>query len=216
VHLIGAAGTVTPIHYLVWSGLYSFSAQYTRFEATGSLGVNFAIRNVGSRDSDFEFNRYGAQSDFAYLRGADTLRWRFWRDWSVRLKFSYQYSQSPLVNNEQFALGGTDTVRGYYVSEALVDSATAESVELPTPTVNLRFLNAELFAFYDAAQGGLELPLASQISHFEFASTGLGIHALRIPNPNFDGALEWAHVLDNGPRTQRGDNRIKFQMKYSY
>jgi hemolysin activation/secretion protein len=214
VHLIGTAAAITPIHYLMWSGMYSFSGQLDRLQSTGSLGIYLSLRNIGSRDSDFEYNRAGAQADFLYLRGGDLLSFRYWHDWAVRLNLNYQYSQSPLVNNEQFALGGLGSVRGYYASEALGDTGISESLELPTPTLKLPWLSSELFAYYDAAQAGIQQPLSQQTSHFELASTGLGWHAFHVPA--FDGAFEWAHVLKNGPRTHRDANRFRFQAKYSY
>ena len=214
VHLPDQAASLTPVHYIVWTATYSFNGQGARWLATGSFGVNFGVRGIASRDSDFEFNRAGATADFAHYNGSDSLRYKIWRDWSVRLGLNYQYSQSPQVNNEQFALGGTDSVRGYYASEALVDSGIAESVELLTPTLKLLSFNSEMFGFYDAAQGSLKDPLPEQRSHYEFASGGVGLHTYR--NSSFDATVEWAHILDNGPRTRRGDNLVKFIAKYSY
>ena len=44
---------------------------------------------------------------------------------AVRARISGQWSEYPLVNNEQFALGGLDTVRGYLEAETLGDSGVA-------------------------------------------------------------------------------------------
>jgi hemolysin activation/secretion protein len=214
VHLVDQAASLTPVHYIVWTATYSFNAQGTKWLANGSIGMNFGVRGIASRDYDFEFNRAGATADFAYFRGADAVRYKVWRDWSVRLGINFQYSQSPLVNNEQFALGGTDSVRGYYASEALVDTGIAESFELLTPTLKLFSLSSEMFGFYDAGQGSIDDPLPKQTSHYDFASTGVGLHTYR--TTNFDATVEWAHILDNGPRTHRGDNLVKFVAKYSY
>ncbi len=214
VHLIGAASSVTPIHYVVWSGLYAVNAQSPSLAFTGSLGVNFGIRNIDSRDSDFEYNRAGAQSNFLYLRGSDVLLYKLWRDWTAQLKLSYQYTGAPLVDNEQFAIGGAETVRGYYEAEALVDTGIAESLEFATPPLRLSSTSSVLFAFYDAAQAEIVMPLASQRSQFALGSVGAGYRGTWAPH--LDASFDWAYALRRGPSTAKGDNRIKFAAKYNY
>ncbi len=63
VRLTGGAST-TPIHYIVWSGLYGFNTQGARYAANGSLSLNLGIPGVGTTDADFEFNRFWSACEF--------------------------------------------------------------------------------------------------------------------------------------------------------
>lgn len=207
-------GSTTPIHYLIWSGQYSLNTHQPGYDFATSLAVNFGIRNLGDRDSDFEYDRAGALADFVYLRGSDLFTYRFWHDSSVRLRLGYQYTDTPLVTNEQFAIGGVDTVRGYLESESLNDTGVNESFEISPPLLKVGTVNNLFYAFYDAAQGGIQQPLPSQTSHVELVGTGLGLHSTWLDR--WDSTFDWAVALRNGPRTGRGNQRLHFTVKYQY
>lgn len=206
--------TETPVHYFVWSGSYSAVAHASHLDFSGSLAINFGVQGLGNPDQEFEYNRYGARGDFFYIRGSDALVLHGWHGSAARVRLGYQYSDTPLVNNEQISVGGFDSVRGYLEAEALTDSAVLESIELSPPPLKVHSSNSALFAFYDAGQGGIQQPLPAQQSHFNLAGTGLGVRTswLRGLDSSIDGAV----ALKSGPSTHRYEKRVEFTVTYAY
>lgn len=185
----------------------------------GSVGVNFGVSGLGSNDAEFEYKRYESTASYAYLHGSGNLDWRFWRGFDFSSKLSFQYSDQPLINNEQFSLGGMDTVRGYLESEELMDSGMAGSLELHSPSLAVRHLT-QLFGyvFYDRGFGMMQDPLLSEIAtglvRTDLASYGAGFHAA--VSPGFDADLLWAIPLLTAGRTHRNDGRVDFSVLYGF
>ncbi len=84
-----------------------------------------SFRGIGSDETDFDNRRYASDASFFYFRGSlgNTLDlpWGFQAYGLVQ----GQASAQPLVDTEEFALGGLNTVRGYLESAVLGDSAFA-------------------------------------------------------------------------------------------
>lgn len=176
------------------------------------------MRGIGTNDAEFEYKRYQATASYAYLHGNGNLDWRFWRGLDLSGKVSFQYAGQPIVNNEQFSLGGMDTVRGYLEAEALVDSGVAASLELHSPPWTLRRSRLLGYLFYDRGIGMIEDPLTSEITsglvRADLASYGLGFR--EVITPGFDADVLWAIPLLTAGRTHRGDGRVDFSVLYSY
>jgi len=218
VNLPGSVTDRTPIHYVIWTLQYSAARQGAHLDGQGSLGLSFAMRGLGTSDTDFEFNRSGAHAGFAYLRGNGSANWHLWHDLTVGLRFAGQYTEQPLVTNEQFALGGVDTVRGYLEAEALVDSGAAASLEIRTPQMRAGRFAGRLLAFYDRGVGLMQQPLGSEIAsgsvRTDLASFGAGVRFN--VDPNIDAIVNWAHPVRAGTHTPVGDSRVEFSLKLSY
>ena len=91
-------------------------------------------RRINSTD-EFENARYNAYPDYFYLRAGFGATQPLPGGLAFQERLSAQWSDSPLVNNEQFSLGGVDTVRGYLEAETLGDSGAAGSLELHSPAL---------------------------------------------------------------------------------
>jgi hemolysin activation/secretion protein len=125
-----------------------------------------------------------------------------------------QVSPDPLVSNEQLSLGGVDTVRGYYESEALGDFGGAGQVELRSPSLS-RYVHGPLtavrvHAFLDAGAAAIHDPLPGQAASAALASVGVGAR-FRLYD-HLSGAVEDAVPLHNGPVTHAGTNRVLFSL----
>ena len=214
VNVDPATSAATPIHYFVWSAQLTASGRTTHLESSASLGLNAALRDVGGNDAEFDFNRYGARSNFMYLRGSESLTYRMWHNSAAVLRFGFQYTDSPLVNNEQFSLGGLDSVRGYLEAETLVDRGAEATLELHAPQLVLASARAQFFTFFDIGEGMVVQPLPAQTSRFTLDSWGLGLQAAMFGG--LDAFMGWADPLRDGPRTQRGDGRFLFSVKYGF
>jgi hemolysin activation/secretion protein len=93
-----------------------------------------------------------------------------------------QASDSPLINSEQYAGGGLNTVRGYLESAALGDSGGFGTFELRSPSFfgtttdkNSPVRNEwRAYCFVDGGRLMLNQPLPEQKDRFDLASVGVG------------------------------------------
>lgn len=212
--------SATPIHYILWSAQLSAARFRPRLTLSGAVGVDFAVRELGSANegAEFEYKRYDATPSYSYLHGNGSLDWRFWRGLDLTSKLSFQYAEQPLVNNEQFSIGGMDTVRGYLESAELVDSGVAGSLELHSPEWALRRSHLFGYVFYDRGYGMIEEPLTSEIVsglvRTDLESYGVGFH--ETITPGFNADLLWAIPLVTAGGTRRNDGRVDFSVLYGY
>lgn len=208
----------TPIHYILWSAQLSGARVGSELGLSGAVGVNFGARGLGANDAEFEYKRYEATGSYAYLHGNGNVDWRLWRGFGFAGKLSFQYSEQPLVNNEQFSLGGMDSVRGYLESEELADSGIAGSLELHSPQWVLRRSRLDGYVFYDRGIGMIQDPLISEISsdlvRTDLESYGVGFHETLTPGFNAD--VLWAIPMLTAGRTRRRDGRVDFSVLYGF
>ncbi len=98
---------------------------YTRTYFSGfPLGVN--PTNYPSRRTDLNY----AKVNLSLLRNQ-----KFFGNTSLLLRFSGQAASESLISNEQFALGGLNSVRGYFEGDEYGDSGWFGSIELRTPFI---------------------------------------------------------------------------------
>ncbi|MBB6091233.1 hemolysin activation/secretion protein [Povalibacter uvarum] len=208
----------TPIEYATWSVTYAGGARGERSNSGFSLAANFGMRGVFNDPEEFGYKRYHARPNFFYLRGSGEHEQQIF--WGTRLyaRVAAQYSVDPLISNEQFSIGGADSVRGYLESEALGDHGASASLEWRTPSFaqwsNGFVSELFVFAFFDAGTVAILDPLPDQQDHFELTSTGLGLRMNA-----FGGlllALDGAYTLRATDRTEAYDTRVLFQVRYGF
>ena len=218
VQLPGDVNSASPIHYLIWSAQYAVNHAGERFQSNTSVSFNFAVNGVGGSEAEFENKRYNATASFSYLRGSTNLTWKLWHGLAISTKFEGQYSEQPQVSNEQFTVGGEDTVRGYLEAEELVDAGLAGTIELRAPPLNFRLLQAGFYTFYDRGIGMLQQPLPSEIVghtvRTDLSSFGAGLRFGGLHG--FSGTVEWADPLHDGSRTLRWHGRTLFSVMYGF
>ncbi len=217
--LTGGLTDTTPINYLGWS--LAWGGNWRRVEqgrVIGGTGVNisanFGLRGIVNKVEDFEFKRFKARPNYLHLRADFQHEQPLFVGTTLFLRGAGQWTDQPLISNEQYAIGGADTVRGYLESEQLGDLGVAGSVEWRSPSIH-RFIAA---AFFDAGLvRTLEaLPDAdgNLITHHSLSSAGVG---LRFDSSDgFTGALDWAYPLRTGDQTSRGDSRLHMQVRYGF
>jgi hemolysin activation/secretion protein/AraC-like DNA-binding protein len=110
-----------------------------------NVGVNFNPLPVFSGDDDFaraSTNGAGiAKADYVKVIAGISREIKIYRDWSVLVHADGQWADGSLINNEQFALGGSGSVRGYLDGEAYGDSGWRVQIEPHTPMVNLGMID---------------------------------------------------------------------------
>jgi len=218
IELSGAGDVDTPIDYHLfsanYSGRYAGQNSDTRFRA----GWNFAFRGLGNSEEEFQEKRFMAKPNFFYLRGSVEHTRALWRGTEAFARIAGQFADSPLINNEQFSIGGVGSVRGYRELEELVDDGVHGTVELRSPSFaaalweplrDLHFL-----AFFDAGQGWLQDPLPGQDDAFTLYSTGVGMRVRAYDGLSAD--LDWAYPLTDSDDIEAGDGRFHFALEYGF
>lgn len=104
---------------------------------TASLGLS---ANVVGDPADFDASGYTKKvnPEYAKVTLALTREQKLPKNWSLLLRANGQAASGPLLSNEQFALGGLGSVRGYYEGDEYGDAGWFTSAELRTPYINSR------------------------------------------------------------------------------
>ncbi len=178
-----------------------------------SAAITFHFRGMGSTQVEFDNRRFNADGNFVALRG--TL------GHEQDLPFGFQFyglvqgqgSPNPLVDSEQFSLGGLNTVRGYLESVVLGDSAVAGTVELRSPDL-LNWLGEDhdwrIFGFVDGGAAFVNDPLPEQITQYNVWSYGVGSN-LRIFD-HLNGALVLGIPMISQTPSVAGEPLLTFRL----
>ncbi len=212
---LGSGSNIAPITYYPFTATYSASWQGDASTTTQlDIGPTFNVRGLGSSPAAFTVKRAGSESNFIYLRGDLSRQQNLPRGFQIYVKAQGQLSDEPLVNSEQFSVGGQDTVRGYLESEVLGDDAVTTSVELRSPPlaqyISPKVSDWRIFLFNDAGWAKILDPLPEQKSKFDLASVGAGTRIQLINHLN--GSVDVALPLRNSVATRADQLRIEFRV----
>ncbi len=141
----------TPISYVNFSLGYSGAWREQIFQWGFDSTVNFGIRGLVNDDTQFADKRFEASGNYIYLRSNATVGARLPANFTAILKLSGQVAPTPIISNEQFTIGGADSVRGYLESEELGDTGLKATLQLGTPMLRLGrgAFTSDGFVFYD-------------------------------------------------------------------
>jgi hemolysin activation/secretion protein len=214
--VIGKDVISSPIEYYPLSANYGASwiaeKGFTEFNSS----LNFGLRGVGSDNVDYANKRYNADGSFVYLRSDLAHTHDLPGGSQVFGKIQGQLSSQPLINAEQFAGGGLDTVRGYLEATVLGDNGFFGTLELRSPSLigkpdgsDSQSEQWRFYAFADAGMLGIYDALPSQQQRFGLASVGAGTRFKVLEH--YNGALDVAVPLMNQTDTDTGEVRINFR-----
>ena len=184
--LAGANTGHTPIHYLPFSVAYGANMPDEAGVNGANVTLNFHLRGVGDRmadcggqqTSEFECKRFNAKPDYFYMRGDIARTHNLPYGLALFAKLAGQVASGPLISNEQFIAGGSDSVRGYYESEQAGDDGARGMLELRGPQWALEpFNELRTLAFFESAHLRVRDPLPAQTEAFNLSSVGLGLRA---------------------------------------
>ena len=226
VTLLGADSVQTPVHSVPFSIAYNASLPGNSVTSQFSTTLNFSLRNLADKQVDcygqqvdqFECKRFGARSNYLYLRAEYQRTQKLPYDMSWIAKFGGQVASQSLISNEQFSAGGADSVRGYLESERLGDDGWQAGLEWRSPSFagdKTPGLQEWLFLiFAETARLRIKDPLPDQLSRFNLASVGLGMRFTAWKN--LKGELDWARALKDGAATRKDDSRWQFRLEYGF
>jgi hemolysin activation/secretion protein len=218
--------TVLPaITYYPVSLVYSVTLVRDAGTTQGSLGFVTAPRKLfGNTDAKFASRRLVGDAGFvAWKPSVSADRWLA-KKWSVYGLLDGQWTNDPLIPNEQYVTGGSSSVRGYRESEVSGDRGahlTLEARYYPIGRPDLdgkRTLYTEVF--WDGGQVRLVDPQGPQISIYKLESTGFGVHAAGWHGLHVD--LDFAKALKDGGRgvqgfiTRADAKRVEASLGYSF
>lgn len=203
---LGSDVRVNPLS-VAYNGLIQLSS--------GETGFNLALsRNVplggGGQDEDFNAIRSQAPAYYTIFRYGAHLAYALPQDWQIRMLFSGQYTDAPLIPGEQFGVGGSTTVRGFMEREVANDRGNLGSAEIYTPNLwrwkTVENSQCRFLAFYDIGEVSRVSPLPGEDARLILASAGLGVRVDIIKS--FAMAVDYGYVLNPGGTQRRGDGRL--------
>ncbi|MEI8388207.1 MAG: ShlB/FhaC/HecB family hemolysin secretion/activation protein [Verrucomicrobiota bacterium] len=168
----------SPVKYWPFSISYTATSVGKHYETELNAGVTFSFRGTSAEEQlEFDNRRYNSDSNFFYFRGSLAHTQKLPYDFQLFAGVQGQASPNPLLDTEQFSLGGLSTVRGYLESVTAGDSAVCGSLEFRSPSL-LRWLGdgheCRVFVFLDGGVAMLNDPLPQQTSEFRLWSYGIG------------------------------------------
>ena len=129
----------TAVHYLPislnWDGSWTDPFGSTSFFVNNSIALSGMI----SSESDYA-NAAGsprASGTFYVLNAGLSREQKIFEEWSVSLRAAGQFATEPLINNEQFGLGGLAGPRGYREGEEYGDTGWKVTAEPHTPLLDI-------------------------------------------------------------------------------
>lgn len=204
----------TPISYLPFMAQYGGNMRAEDLFASFNLGLNFSLRGLANDEKEFAAKRAGARPNYFYVTAGGELSYALPWEMEIQSRISAQFSDSPLISNEQFFMGGADSVRGYFESQALADDGVMGSVELYSPRLvphSWNFVNNfRLLAFADAANGWVKQALPGQDRSISLYSAGIGTRFQLWKY--LVGALDFAFPLITNGDIRSGESRLHFNV----
>ncbi len=216
LNLIGSDTQNTPITYYPFSLRYDLTQRRKRSITNYGIGTTFGIRGLNDQ-VEFNNKRIFSKSNFIYLSGDLQHRFPIVAGFQGQVKISAQYTDSPLISNEQYTAGGSETVRGYYESQVLGDNGVLGSLELHTPYLGSKSWNKvqDFYAlwFLDASKMWILQALPDQPTGYQISSSGVG---MRLKTGYLNMALDAGYPFNTISKVEKGDVRVHFRLAYEF
>lgn len=210
----------TPIDYMPLTLQYALARNTERSDFNISAALNVGLRGLLADNDEFRLKRFNASAGWSNLRLDAGYTRRFANDMRVELRAAAQLSDEPLISNEEFALGGLDSVRGYYESQELGDIGVSGQLDLFSPSLG-KLIGGPLndWRFYGFGDVGYvhiydALPDTKGVvkSNAHIASVGLGTRLTFLRRLNLDALLAMPLVNRSSTLTDF-DNRFRAQFR---
>lgn len=211
--ILGADRAAAPIEYFPvmasWRG--DWTGETRRSDLT--LGAVMGLRGLGDDKWAFDAKRYNARQSFFAVKLDASHTERVVHDLELMAKLTAQWTDRPLISNEQFGIGGQSTVRAYRESEAMGDFGLATQIELRSPPLLSDWPGVDevrLYGFWDAGFAGIHDPLPGQKEENLLMSAGVGGRARLFRYLN--GAVDVGTPLISTPGRDVGLVSVRFRI----
>ncbi|MFM9978824.1 MAG: ShlB/FhaC/HecB family hemolysin secretion/activation protein [Sphingomonadaceae bacterium] len=166
----------------------------------------------------FQYTRADARGNYTKLSAEAVHTQSVLTDLVLVGRAQGQISDTPLLPNEQFSIGGFYTVRGYLVGEAVGDNGIVGTLEVRSPdyaTPIGEFVDsARYFVFVDGGLVRTLRVLPQQSRGTPLASFGIGARLELFKT--LTGEVVGAVPLRDGEVTRRGDPRVNFSVRAGF
>ncbi len=175
-------------------------------------GLDAFSSTINENLPDSKFTTINGQ--LQYARRVD------WLSGQVVLKSGFQLSQDSLLPDVKYAIGGSQTVRGYRENQYVRDSGTLLSIEYRVPILvdenGRNRYGLQLIPFIDYGAGWDEDDSLPTSSKSKLMSIGIGV--IWEPIKQFHAELYWASRLEDvpNPKTDLQDDGIHFLFRYEF
>jgi hemolysin activation/secretion protein len=179
----GQPPKLNDLTYLPISAGIDFSSTDKRGATSASLGLTYNLAGDGDQYDSIAYSKSG-NANFAKATLFFTREQKLPKSWSVLFRAGGQVATGPLIFNEQFSIGGINTVRGYFEGEYVGDTGWNAGAELRTPQISFKLPVADTtqqtwvrgIVFMDFAQL-FQLDSAAVADRRELWGTGFGVSA---------------------------------------
>lgn len=207
----------------------SFGWSAARPDPWGSFAVSYSqsifLDALASARTNFQVVAAApdAGGNYTTINAGLAREQKLWDGWSALLNASGQWASAPLINNEQFALGGTTGVRGYQQGEIYGDDGWRAMFDLRAPPVEIGnfptqggYVPAQLRCswFMDYGQAILiDRPISrTATADFLYSEWGTGVGFFLTVGEHFDARLTLAWALLDTPTTGAGSAQAYFSI----
>ncbi|ATQ44569.1 ShlB/FhaC/HecB family hemolysin secretion/activation protein [Caulobacter mirabilis] len=211
--ILGSDRAAAPIEYFPitasWRGDWSGDTRRGDLTLTGVMG----LRGVGDGRDVFDAKRYNARPSFFVSKLEGSYQEELPHEMRMAARFTGQWTDRPLISNEQFSLGGQNTVRIYRESEAMGDYGLAMQWEVSSQPLlaDLRGVDElRVYGFWDVGFAGIHDPLPGQRRSSQLASMGVGVHGRILKHLN--GQVDVGTPLISMPGRTAGSVSVSFRI----
>ncbi len=186
--------------------------------------LSFGIQGFGASGVNNPFSgRRGAEPNLARFNGSISRSQIMPFGTQANIDLEFQLSKGKLFPQEQFYLGGANTVRGYPEGDYLADQGVLASIEYVMPAffipknLTFPFTNTvikdrmQLLSVLDAAYGRLKGPSQFEVRSRFLLGAGAGLRMRLYKYMFLD--LIFAHALGNEPLTESDHSRLHFTIR---
>jgi hemolysin activation/secretion protein len=214
IHVDPETALQTPISYSNLSIGHTSVWRSPNVDFSLNSTANFGLRGAGNSPQEFADKGFKARPNYFYVRSDAVLNTPlFFDDWRLQTRLAGQYALSPIISNEQFAIGGADGVRGYLEAEELADIGAKFTLQVQAPP--WRWLEDRFqlgtYAFWDSGLVYAAEPLRDERRTVDLHSVGLGFNLAVFKM--VDGSFAWAYPLVPGSRTEKHASRFLFSIR---
>ncbi len=141
-------------------------------------------------------------------------------EFQLHLRADGQWASGPLINSEQFGVGGLQGVRGYQDGQIYGDSGWRMLFEPRTPLINCGLVDgtetmyARLSVFMDYGQVFYAADRAGAPEHYNLWGTGVGLNVTI--GSHFDLRFSWGIALQDVPGWSANKSRASFGLGYQF
>lgn len=211
--ILGSDRAGAPIEYFPltasWRGDWSGERRRGDLTLTGVMNA----RGIGDDRDTFDAKRYNARPSFLVSKLEGSYEEQLPENLTIAARFTGQWTGRPLISNEQFSLGGQNTVRAYRESEAMGDYGLAMQLELTSPRLLAKwpgFDDLRVYGFWDVGFAGIHDPLPGQSEANQLASMGFGVTGRVLEYLN--GRVDVGTPLISMPGRSAGSVSVSFRI----